>query len=855
MKKFTSKVHYVVGKTNKKHRYGLLAFTLVFAASMILTQANPDGFDVHKMHSLMNKATAASFIEQSLIPRSGWTATATSEAQGHPAWHAIDNNQSTFWHNQYEPTRPPKPHEITVDMKAVKAVGGISYIPRQDGVQWGNISKFAVATSLNNTDWNLASIVTTGHWGEEPGQKYAAFKPINARYIRLYSMENPGSANLDSAVAEFYAISGTIAPPALPRTGWTASASSVDPANPASNVLDGNGESIWHSRWATGTNNHPYSITIDMKANKSISALSYLPRQDIYQPTGVMHSNGRIGQFSIHVSTDGTTWGSPVASGTWSDTSHEKIDTFTAVTARYVRLTANTEAGNRGPWASAGEIQVHGSSIPAPSVGGKWDDRILNFPLVPASAVVLGNNKLLTFAGYDDRTWTGAGYPQLAFTRVSIFDLNTNTFSNPSTVDTDHQMFCSGIALLSDGRVLIDGGSDDKATTIYNPYTNAWSKGPQLNIARAYQGDTPLSTGQVLTLGGSWSDSGGNKNGEVFTPSGATGSWALKSGITASAILTADPMGVYRADNHAWLFGTSNGNVFHAGPSKRMNWISTSGNGSIANAGNRGTSADAMNGNAVMYDVNKIITFGGGTSYGQSQAHRAAYKIDIAAGFGQTPTTSQVGNMNYQRSLGHGVVLPDGKVLAVGGMQYAVGFIDTGAVYSPELWDPATGNFSVMAPHYVPRTYHSVALLLPDGRVFAAGGGLCGTCTTNHANGEFYSPPYLFNANGTPRTRPVINTVNGAATPNIATPIAPGATVTVNTNSATPQFALVRTAGATHSVNNDQRRIPLAPTTTNGTTYTLTIPSDRGVVLPGNYMLFAMNGSGTPSIAKLINIR
>ena len=71
------------------------------------------------------------------------------------------------------------------------------------------------------------------------------------------------------------------------------------------------------------------------------------------------------------------------------------------------------------------------------------------------------------------------------------------------------------------------------------------------------------------------------------------------------------------------------------------------------------------------------------------------------------------------RSFGNSVVLPDGKVLALGGQQYPVAFADTSAVRSPELWDPATGGFTTMAPEAVPRTYHSVALLLPDGRVFS----------------------------------------------------------------------------------------------------------------------------------------
>ena len=59
---------------------------------------------------------------------------------------------------------------------------------------------------------------------------------------------------------------------------------------------------------------------------------------------------------------------------------------------------------------------------------------------------------------------------------------------------------------------------------------------------------------------------------------------------------------------------------------------------------------------------------------------------------------------------------------------------------------------------------------------------------------------------------------------------------------------------AAHSVDNDQRRIPLTPTSSSGTRYTMSIPADRGVVLPGYYMLFALNSAGVPSVARIIRI-
>ena len=48
-------------------------------------------------------------------------------------------------------------------------------------------------------------------------------------------------------------------------------------------------------------------------------------------------------------------------------------------------------------------------------------------------------------------------------------------------------------------------------------------------------------------------------------------------------------------------------------------------------------------------------------------------------------------------------------------------------------------------------------MLVPDGRVFVGGGGYCGGCVVNHLDAEMYSPPYLFNADGSPAARPTIS--------------------------------------------------------------------------------------------------
>ena len=772
------------------------------------------------------------------LSSTGWTATASDQQSTYPASNAIDRNAATIWHSQYSPGLP-LPHFITIDMHAMNNVSGLTYQPRQDTSPNGTIGQYSILVSTNGSTWG--SPVTSGTWADDKTVKTAEFGGVSARYVRLTALTEAGNRGPWTSAAEIGILGNPGIGPALSRIGWTATADSQASATyAASNVLDGSANTIWHTPWSGTIPPLPHYITIDMKRAQVISGLSYMPRQD-------SSLNGTIGNYSISVSNDGSAW-SPLASGTWANDHTPKYAVFSPVSAEFVRLTALTESGNRGPWTSAAEINVHGQA-PAPGVGGKWDPPI-GFPLVPVSAVMLPNNKLLTFSAYMDMSFSTT---PITITKVAILDLTTGKVTEPADINTNHQMFCEGLAILPDGRLLIIGGSNDGATTIYDPVTNSWTIGPRLNIPRAYEGATTLSTGQVLTLGGSWHDSAGGKNGELFTASGATGSWRLLPSVLASNILTADPAGVYRADNHVWLFAQANGTAFQAGPSKQMNWITTTGNGTITGAGNRSDSADAMNGNAIMYDVGQILTVGGATAYQDAgstvdvQATNHAYAVDISAGPSQSVVVKRTSDMAYARAFVNSVVLPDGEVLVIGGQQHPQSFTDTGGVLSPELWNPATGKFTTMAPEAIPRTYHSVALLLPDGRVFSGGGGLCGSCTTNHANGQIFTPPYLLNSDGTPRTRPVIGSAPATTTT--------GSTITVTTNSATPSFALVRVGAVTHSVNTDQRRIPLTPATASGTTYTLQIPSDKGTVLPGNYMLFALDANGTPSVSKIINIR
>ncbi|MEV4937793.1 galactose oxidase early set domain-containing protein [Streptomyces zaomyceticus] len=148
----------------------------------------------------------------------------------------------------------------------------------------------------------------------------------------------------------------------------------------------------------------------------------------------------------------------------------------------------------------------------------------------------------------------------------------------------------------------------------------------------------------------------------------------------------------------------------------------------------------------------------------------------------------------------------------------------------------------------MPRNYHRVANLLPDGRVFSGGGGLCGDCATHHADGSVFTPPYLLNADGSSKPRPAIT---GGVPPRAAA----GTALTVTTGGPVASFVLMRAAAATHSTDNGQRRVPLTSVPAGTGAYTVSLPADKGgAVLPGTYMLFALDAQRVPSTAHFITV-
>lgn len=247
------------------------------------------------------------------------------------------------------------------------------------------------------------------------------------------------------------------------------------------------------------------------------------------------------------------------------------------------------------------------------------------------------------------------------------------------------------------------------------------------------------------------------------------------------------------------------------------------------------------------------------------------------------PVSSAVAEMNFRRRMHQLTVLPDGKVLATGGLSDTdpapnpstdanVGNLANelvnpdAAVYAAELWDPETDTWTLLDSAQVMRQYHSTAMLLPDGRVIAGGGGVCGPCYHNNyseANFEYFSPPYLFNSDGSPRgpsQRPAITeptTLDGGA--EVLAPVEYADTFEIDYTLGDPgssieQVALVKLAAPTHGVDQGTRRVPLKYNVIGPGSIEITAPENAFEASPGFYMLFLIDSGGVPSVAKMIQV-
>lgn len=228
--------------------------------------------------------------------------------------------------------------------------------------------------------------------------------------------------------------------------------------------------------------------------------------------------------------------------------------------------------------------------------------------------------------------------------------------------------------LLPDGRLLVSGGWDftdgqspsDPAfasTEIFDPVTSQFAAGPDMNFPRRHHVLTSLADGRVLVTGGiqlRGTGFGATPSVEVFDP-------------TSSAFTATAPMGTGR-------------------------WLHT---------------ATRLTDGRVLVVGGRDNNCGGGACEWHSLG--TAEIFDPATG-----SFSPTGSLNVSRFAHSAALLADGRVAIFGGTTTEdIG--NTNQVTAVELFDAASGTFSVSGTTLMGRSYHAL-IQLNTGKYLLAGG-------------------------------------------------------------------------------------------------------------------------------------
>ena len=510
--------------------------------------------------------------------------------------------------------------------------------------------------------------------------------------------------------------------------------------------------------------------------------------------------------------------------------------------------------------------------------------KLVKFDISPTSAAHLPDGNILI--------WVGA-------TKGSEQQDETALITNYQIINTDGvdigsgfaqtmnlgEMFCTGTSKLPDGNILINGGSNMKSTILFNYNTSTFTNITSMGRPRGYNANCVTTDNRIFTLGGEWGPQGDSSTdyyGEIIDLN--TNEWVeLKnvSGLVAGKV--DKPHDDQSNQNHMWIFPFkdiyNNHRVFKAGPSPNMHIINLK-DGTMKYAGKRGSDKMGIQGTAVQYEPGKILTLSG-TMYQDNQkdnvymlASKLAFIIDMnpmVSNMNAIPIVSNPINRIFNRVTHNAVIIPGGNVIVIGGQTNLKKWNDKYGVLQPELYDPTKNMFTLL--NYTmkySRNYHSVALLLKDGRVLIAGGGSGIGCETyskscnTHFDGEIFTPPYLIGVSNS--NRPIIESVKNNVSSCIATSLdftvknCNILVITIASNTCGIQgcsFDLIRLSSVTHSINNDQLRIPLTINSITNNKFKVSIDNKfLPFVVSGNYYLFAINNStGVPSIGKVINIK
>jgi hypothetical protein len=236
------------------------------------------------------------------------------------------------------------------------------------------------------------------------------------------------------------------------------------------------------------------------------------------------------------------------------------------------------------------------------------------------------------------------------------------------------------------------------------------------------------------------------------------------------------------------------------------------------------------------YANGSILQAGGGR---ESQMERSIDFFELS-----TAAWAQGIDLGVRRRYPATVLLPDGKVLIASGYDATYGNPTIRNAHYLDVRPPASFATGTAAQGET-RGYHNVALLLPDARVLIAGGRSRGETgpEDEKPNFRYLLPPYL--ASG--QARPVITSAPQS--------ISYASTFSVDfTGGPVSEVVLMGLGSMTHAFDMNQRYVQLATSSQSASTVQVTGPADAQTAPPGYYMLFVLNESRIPSVARFLRV-
>jgi hypothetical protein len=520
---------------------------------------------------------------------------------------------------------------------------------------------------------------------------------------------------------------------------------------------------------------------------------------------------------------------------------------------------------------------------------GSWQLLESAFQGAATHAALLPTNKVFAYGGSSLDSDAFDNPPP-----AEILDLDTLQTRTLSMQGVDCDLWCGGHTFLRDGRLLFVGGTSSyppaldpfygggKQAYTFDPFSESWTRLPDMGAGRWYPTLIRLQDDAVLTLSGlRYRDpdeqvEGKNILGRIYDIV-----FKMKDRIV-------DFHEIYHLDAQKWdrtgegtllplyprLHLLPGGDVFYSGvfnthyftpgrfPSAR--WHPESAQWSPQ--GGPHFNKNREEGISMLlalrppdYCPQVLIAGGGHHNLGralQSILHGigkggwaekfnflttvldSVEFIDLGS---PDPRWQRRSNMHYRRIHANGVLLPDGKVCVVGGMPSHANAAGELPVLPAEMYDPKSDHWTLMAKPQRPRVYHSTALLLPDARVISMGGNPQARVIERSI--EIFSPPFLYQGE-----RPVI--LDHPERITYAEPF----DLRVDNSRQISQVVLMRPEVLTHVTNTDQRLLELEFKTVNGEKLQVHGPLDRTHMPHGYCLIFVLNNDVIPSKGKFLRV-